>query len=83
MATTTSPMEYAGSAAKTKTTAPARGFFGRILDRVVRARVKHGQVYVQAYLTQLSDARLKDLGFTADDTKALREKGGIPASYWG
>lgn len=83
MATTTSPMEYAGTAAATTTTAPARGFFGRILDRLIQARVKQGQVQVQAYLAQLSDVRLKDLGFTADQTKALREKGAIPASYWG
>jgi hypothetical protein len=76
-------MEYAGSAGKTAPVAPARGIFGRLLDRVVEARVKHGQVQVQAYLAQLSDVRLKDLGFTADQTKALREKGAIPASYWG
>jgi hypothetical protein len=83
MATTTSPMEYAGTAATTTTTAPTRGFFGRMLDRAIQARVKHAQVQVQAYLAQLSDARLKDLGFTADETKALREKGAIPATYWG
>jgi len=83
MATTTSPMEYAGTAAPTKTAAPARGFFGRILDRVIEARIKQAEVQVQAYMAQLSDARLKDLGFSADETKALREKGAIPASYWG
>lgn len=86
MATTTSPMEYAGtagSAATTTTAAPARGFFGRILDRFVQARMKHAQIQVGAYLAQLSDARLKDLGFTADETKALRDKGRIPATYWG
>lgn len=82
MATTTSPMEYAGPAATTTTAAPARGFFGRMLDRFVQARMKHAQVKVGAYLVQLSDARLKDLGFTADETKAVREKGSVPASYW-
>jgi hypothetical protein len=83
MATTSSPMTYADPAATTTAAAPARGFFGRILDRFVQARIKHAQVQVQAYMAQLSDARLKDLGFTADETKALREKGAIPASYWG
>jgi hypothetical protein len=84
MASTTSPMAYAGSAATTPTTtaAPARGFFGRMFDRFVQARMKHAQVQVGAYLAELSDARLKDLGFTADETKALRDKGRIPASYW-
>jgi hypothetical protein len=83
MATTTSPMAYAGEAPATTTAAPARGFFGRILDRFVQARVKQAEGQVQAYLAQLSDARLKDLGLTVDETKALREKGRIPASYWG
>ncbi len=84
MATTTSPMEYAGAAATTTTTtAPTRGFFGRMFDRFINARMQHAQVQVQTYLAQLSDARLKDLGFSADETKALREKGRIPASYWG
>ncbi|MEO8652268.1 MAG: hypothetical protein ABI391_08185 [Hyphomicrobiaceae bacterium] len=83
MATTTSPMEYTGSAATTTTATPARGFFGRMFDRFVSARTRHAQVQVQAYLARLSDARLKDLGFSVDETKALREKGRIPASYWG
>jgi hypothetical protein len=76
-------MEYADPAATTSSAAPPRGFFRRFIDRIVQARVKHGQVRVQEYLTQLSNARLNDLGFTADETKALREKGRIPASYWG
>jgi hypothetical protein len=84
MAITTSPMEYPDSAATTTTTtAPTRGVFGRMYDRFINARMHHAQVQVQAYLAQLSDARLKDLGFSADETKALREKGRIPASYWG
>lgn len=84
MATTTSPMEYAGTAATTTTTAaPTRGFFRRMFDRFINARMKNAEVHVQSYLAQLSDTRLKDLGFSADETKALREKGRIPASYWG
>jgi hypothetical protein len=83
MATTTSPMVYTGTAATTTSAAPPRGFFGRMLDRFVQARMKHAEVQVQTYLSQLSDTRLKDLGFSADETKALREKGRIPASYWG
>jgi len=86
MATTTSPMEYAGTAgagATTTTAAPARGFFGRMFDRFVQARMQHAEVQVQTYLAQLSDTRLQDLGFSADETKAVREKGRIPASYWG
>jgi hypothetical protein len=83
MATTTSPMVYTGTAATTTSAAPARGFLGRMLDRFVQARMKHAEVQVQTYLSQLSDTRLKDLGFSADETKALREKGRIPASYWG
>lgn len=84
MATTTSPVDFAGSAPATTTSAaPTRGIFGRFYDRLVNARMHHAQIHVQAYLAQLSDARLKDLGFSADETKAIREKGRIPASYWG
>ncbi len=54
-----------------------------MLDRFINARMQHAEVQVQTYLAQLSDTRLADLGFSADETKALREKGRIPASYWG
>ena len=83
MATTSSTMEYTRPAATAPAAAPARGFIGRMLDGFVQARMKHAEIQVGAYLAQLSDARLQDLGFTADETKALRDKGRIPASYWG
>jgi len=80
MASTTSPMEYSG---RGETAAPAHGFFARAFERFTQARMKHAQVQIQAYLAKLSDQRLKDLGFTPDEAKAVREKGRIPASYWG
>lgn len=82
MATTTSPMEYAaqGKAAAAAQTTP--GFFARLFERIKQARMRQAQVHVQSVLAQMSDTRLKDLGFSVDQTKALREKGRIPASYW-
>ena len=61
---------------------PKAGFFRRAFDRLVRARVAHGEAHVRAYLNGLSDARLADLGFSADRIKAIRAKDGAVNSYW-
>ena len=84
MATTTSSIDFAGSVTSgAEKSAPKRGFFGRLLDGFTAGQMRRAQVHVQSYLVQLSDERLSDLGFTPDEAKAIRQKGSIPASYWG
>ena len=58
------------------------GFFRRAFDRMVQARVAHGEAHVRAYLNGLSDERLADLGFSSDRIKAIRAKDGAANSYW-
>ena len=82
MATTTSTTDFVGHADTTATAAPKRGFFGRMFDRMVEARMGHARLQVAGYLARLSDDRLKDLGFTPDETKALRAQGTVPLTYW-
>lgn len=80
MATTTSTTDFVDHI-ETKA-APKRSFFARMLDRMIAARMASAQIQVAGHLARLSDDRLKDLGFTPDETKAVRAKGTIPASYW-
>ncbi len=58
------------------------GFFRRAFDRLIQARVAHGEAHVRAYLNGLSDERLADLGFSPDRIKAIRAKDGAANSYW-
>lgn len=58
------------------------GFFQRAFDRLIQARVAHGEAHVRAYLNGLSDERLADLGFAPDRIKAIRAKDGAVTSYW-
>jgi uncharacterized protein YjiS (DUF1127 family) len=83
MALTTSPMELAADGKAAVAGAKAPGFFARFFERLIQARMQQARVHVESYLSHLSDERLKDLGFSTDETKALRAKGTIPASYWG
>lgn len=83
MALTTSPMELAAESKADVAAVKGPGFFARIFERITAARMRQAKAEVQAYLSHLSDERLKDLGFTADETKALRAKGSIPPNYWG
>lgn len=82
MATKSSTMMF-GSAAIGDEAAPSKGFFARAFDRFIEARMKQGEAQVKVYLGKLSDDRLKDIGFNADEIRALRAQGRIPASYWG
>lgn len=83
MALTTSPMELAAEGKAAVAGVKAPGFLVRFFERLAQARMRQAKAQVQAYLAQLSDERLKDIGFTSDETKALRAKGTIPANYWG
>ena len=72
-----------GSAVDAAQSEPAKaGFLRRAFDRMIQARVAHGEAHVRAYLNGLSDERLADLGFTPDRIKAVRAKDGAVSSYW-
>ncbi len=63
--------------------APAQpGLLRRIFDRLIEARMAHGEAHVRAYLSRLSDERLADLGFSPDRIKAVRARDGAINSYW-
>lgn len=61
---------------------PQPGFFRRVFDRMIQARMAHGEAHARAYLSGLSDERLADLGFSPDRIKAIRAKDGAVNSYW-
>jgi len=72
-----------GSAVDATQSEPAKaGFLRRAFDRMIQARVAHGEAHVRAYLNGLSDERLADLGFTPDRIKAVRAQDGAANSYW-
>ncbi len=83
MAFTTSPMELAADGKAAVAGVKAPGFFVRFFERLVQARMQQARLQVQSYLAHMSDERLKDLGFSTDEAKALRAKGNIPTNYWG
>jgi len=64
---------------------PAReseGFFARLFKAIIAGRQQRAQRMVDAYLANLSDKQLNDLGFTADEIKHTRKSVGLPVSYW-
>lgn len=72
-----------GTAVDTGTSQPAKaGFLRRMFDRMIEARMAHGEAHVRAYLNGLSDARLADLGFAPDRIHAIRARDGAVNSYW-
>jgi uncharacterized protein YjiS (DUF1127 family) len=83
MALTTSPTELAAEGKAAAAGVKAPGFIARFFERFTEARMRQAKAQVQSYLANMSDERLRDLGFTADETKALRAKSTIPANYWG
>lgn len=58
------------------------GFWRRFFDRLIEAKMAHGEAHVRAYLNGLSDERLADLGFTPDRIRAVRARDGAINSYW-
>lgn len=78
-----SPTLMMGGVATTEARSERRpGFFARAFERYMQARMRQGEAQVKRYLAHLSDPRLSDLGFTAEEIKVLRTEGRIPASYW-
>ena len=83
MATTTTPVEFAGhGGTRTETGTKKPGFLTRFFERLIEARIRRAEMQVQPFLAKLSNERLRDLGFTGDDISKLREKHYVQAVYW-
>jgi len=82
MATTTTPVGFTAETTHTEAAPEKAGFFARFFERLIEARIRRAELQVQPYLAQLSDDRLKDLGFTGEDIEKLREKHYVQAVYW-
>lgn len=81
MTTTTTPVGFPASARTEK--APAKSnFLTRFFERIIEARMRRAELQVQPHLAELSDERLKDLGFTGERIGELREKHYAQAVYW-
>lgn len=81
MSTTTA---FLGSTAETIARAEPRrpGLFARLIKAMTAAREAQARRFVASHLASMSDERLTDIGFTADEIKAVRAEGQVPASYW-
>lgn len=49
---------------------------------LMEVRARQGEARARAALATMSDARLADIGFTPDQVKHVRTKGGVPADFW-
>lgn len=79
MATTLGAAEMSTTAVRTERKS---GLFSRMLASMVAAREAQARRHVQNVLVQMSDLQLTDIGFTAEQIKAVRAEGRIPTSYW-
>jgi uncharacterized protein YjiS (DUF1127 family) len=50
-----------------------KGFAGRLLERYMDAQMKKARLRVNAYLQNLSDATLTDMGYTPADIRNIRK----------
>lgn len=74
---------FLGSADTLVRAEPRRdSFLTRLVKAMTAAREAQARRYVASHLAVMSDERLSDIGFTADEIKAVRAEGQIPASYW-
>lgn len=76
MSTTTATVGH--DPAIVETTAPRKSFYQRLID----ARMQQAQSRIRTIFANMSDAQLADIGFGADQIKAVRAKGTVPSSYW-
>ncbi len=77
MSTTTTTFEAIGPT-PAEGTARRKGFFARLIE----ARIRRGEAEVRFQMSRMSDERLADLGFTAEQIAYIRSNGRIPASFW-
>lgn len=74
---------FLGSAETAVPAKPRRtGFFSRMIKAMTAAREAQARRFVASHLASMTDERLADIGFTADEIKAVRAEGQVPASYW-
>lgn len=74
---------FLGSTAETVVREPrSTGFFGRLIKAMTAAREAQARRVVASHLATMSDERLSDIGFTAEEIKAVRANGQVPSSYW-
>jgi hypothetical protein len=52
----------------------ARGFFGRLLDRYIEARMARARLHVTAYLQRLDDEALAKLGYRTSEINEIRRR---------
>lgn len=60
----------------------ARASLARGYRRLVKARQESAQLQVYAYLSRHSDVALGELGFSADEIKAVRRQTGREPRLW-
>jgi uncharacterized protein YjiS (DUF1127 family) len=82
MATTTTPVGFTAETTHAEAAPAKSGAFTRFFERLIQARIRSAELQVQRYLAQLSDERLKDIGFTGEDIEKIREKHYVQAVYW-
>jgi uncharacterized protein YjiS (DUF1127 family) len=76
MSTTTATLGHV--AATATTAAPRKSFY----ERLIEARMRQAQARVRSIFARMSDAQLADIGFNADQIRAVRVKGTVPTGYW-
>lgn len=76
MSTTTATLGH--GAAGVDTAAPRKSFYGRLVD----ARMRQAQSRIRGIFGRMSDEQLADIGFSADQIRAMRAKGTVPTGYW-
>ena len=77
MSTSTTTFETISSTSGTRSTA-RKSFFARLIE----ARTRRGARQVGFQMARMSDERLADLGFTAEQIAYIRTNGRIPAGFW-
>ena len=80
MSITSAFLGSADTMARAETRRP--GLFARLIKALAAAREAQARRVVASHLATMSDDRLTDIGFTADEIKRVRAEGRIPASYW-
>lgn len=80
MSTTSARIGSADTLVHAKPSRP--GLFARMIAAMTAAREAQARRFVASHLAAMSDDRLADIGFTADEVKRVRAEGRIPASYW-
>ena len=77
MSTSTTTFETVDAPSSTRA-APRKGFWARFIEQ----RTRQGEASVRFQMSRMSNERLADLGFTAEQIAYIRTNGRIPGSFW-